>query len=146
MTNTVKNLKLTASEIENLDGLLYDLELLYKGKHDPISEELFDEVKAFRSRLSTKSPSAVLETLEWNVVQCIQDEDAPDGLYFWSPDREDFFLLTLKSGSVVTAYYDTDDGAFEDYDWDEIYAWADPQGAIQSQRKEQNKEQTKEIK
>ena len=69
MTRTLKNLKLTMSEIENLDGLLYDLELLYKNKHDPISEELFDEVKAFRSRLSTKSPSVVLETLEWNVVQ-----------------------------------------------------------------------------
>ena len=146
MTGTVKNLKLTPSEIENLDGLLYDLELLYKDKHDPISEELFDEVKAFRSRLSTKSPSVVLETLEWNVVQCIQDEDAPEGLYFWSPDREDFFLLTLKSGSVVWAYYDADDGAFEDYEWDEIYAWADPQGAIEAQHKDQSQEQTKERK
>lgn len=40
------------------------------------------------------------------------------------PQTADMYLLTLSSGCMTFDEYIPEDGRFENYDWDEIAAWA----------------------
>ena len=77
-------------------------------------------------------PDHVLETIEWDVLKWLQDEGERP-LIFGLPNRHGEYLITTKSGLVTTDYFDADDGLFENFDLEEIYAVAEmPVGAIKS--------------
>lgn len=82
------------------------------------------------------APDHVLDTVVWDVLELLKDEDGE--IVFGLPNRSGEYLITTKSGSVATDFFDVDDGLFENYDLSEIYAVAEmPVGAKEARTRRQ---------
>ena len=83
-------------------------------------------------------------TIEWHQVDArphtVTDDDLEEGLYSWAdkgervflvydcPDEPGEYLITLKTRTgryIATDNFDADECMFEQFDWDEIVAWAE---------------------
>lgn len=62
------------------------------------------------------------------MLKLLKDEDGE--IVFGLPNRSGEYLITKKSGSVTTDFFDVDDGLFENYDLSEIYAVAEIFGIV----------------